>query len=244
MKLIFKNKQHSPSDKSTEVTKIMRAVNIIIILLIATHLMFQCLLVILDIDNRFIVDLANRFNLDHEISVVTWFSSILAFIVSAIYFVIGKNQQSKSIKTTWKILAFLLLVISIDEIAAAHELLLQGIHIAAGFGEKQTMLANAWLVMVPIIVWGSILLARRIHNLGSKIFRQIVVAGLVYITGALIVEYLSIPVEKDSLTYNLILIPIEEGLEMIGLALLLSTGLNHINDNLPDLSKKLKSLVR
>lgn len=223
----------------------MRKVYLVVIATIVIHVVFQGVLIVFDIDNRFIVDIANRFNLDHEISVVTWFSSILAFIVSIIFVLIGMNQQDKAKKNVWRVLSLLLLLISVDEIAAAHELLLQGIHIAAGFGEEQTLLANAWLIIVPVLVLGFVILARIIHRgLPNRIFRQIVFAGLIYITGALIVEYLSIPVEKEEIAYKLVLIPAEEGLEMLGLAMFLSIGLSYINCDLPDLSRKIKSLTQ
>lgn len=226
------------------VSRITKKSYLAIAAFLAVHMLLQGALIIFDVDKGFIMDLANRFNLDHEISVVTWFSSALALAVCVIFYLIGSNKQNVGQKTAWRILSLMMLLVSVDEIAAAHELLLQGIHIAAGFGEEQTLLANAWLIILPVLTMGFVVLTKIIHRgLPNKIFRQIIFAGLIYVTGALIVEYLSIPVEKDQIIYNLVLIPIEEGLEMLGLAMFLSAGSSYISRDLPDLDSKIKSLT-
>ena len=119
--------------------------------------------------------------------------------------------------------------ISIDELAALHELVLQGLHIQAGFGEVQTLAQNAWLLILPVIgVVGLGVMAYWFRNLPRKTFWRLLGAFAVYALGALVVEYASIQVDKGVRQYTIGYVVLEEGLEYIGLWLVIRATLLHI----------------
>lgn len=66
------------------------------------------------------------------------------------------------------------------------------------------------------------------------------ITGAVFLLGALVIEYAGIETDKTSLRYNLLLTPLEEGLELIGVWLLLRAQLLHVQVHETVLYKRLQ----
>lgn len=207
--------------------------------LLVLHLIGQFTLRIVGTDSVFLQELIWRFDVDLELNVPTWYSSFLASSSGLLAFLAAhyyKKQKLIASKRLWLFMGFGLMAIAVDEVASFHELFLQTAHVAANFGDGQSYLQNAWLLLLPLlIVVGVVVMYLLYKGLPKNTFHRIVVAAAVYLSGALVVEYLSIPVDKESLVYNLVLTPLEEGLEMLGLWLILRAIVLHINDHLPKL---------
>ncbi|CAN5718260.1 hypothetical protein BH23PAT2_BH23PAT2_04870 [soil metagenome] len=215
--------------------------------LLVFHLLGQYSVRIIGTDNIFVDELVWRFNVDLELNVPTWYASFLAGLASLIaFFVVAQNRVQnipKAIVYTWMLIAATLLFIAIDETAALHELVLQTVHILADLGEGQSYKGNAWLLLLPIVVGAmGIGLKAVYHNLPGPTFRNLVIAVAVYVFGALVVEYVSIPVGDDTHVYNFLLTPIEEGLEMLGVWLVLRAIIMHIRTEMPATDKKIRAL--
>lgn len=222
---------------------LLKSLLVIIVAVMAAHLLMQILGYTLGITNNTMYDSVNRFNVDSELSVPTWLASALPLIAALLAGLIAHWQKDKTLKILWAVLAAILLFIAIDETAALHELLLQYLHLSAGFGEAQTMTANAWLLILPVIAVGLLVLTYSLYlRLPPKTFRRFLLAGSVYLAGALMVEYLSISANKGSMLYNLVLTPIEEGLEFVGIWLVIWAELKHIEEAEPELHKRLENL--
>lgn len=207
------------------------------------HMVAQWAVLFIAPDNLLMIDVARRFHVDMELNVPTWFASVQALIAGGLALLIGMWQRRPGARILWYAIGAALVLLSLDEAASLHELLLQGIHIKAQFGEGQSFFANAWLVLLPFIVAALliiIVLAER--HLPLKTFRRYVVAGAVYLLGALIVEYISIETDKTAFRYNLIFTPIEEGAEFLGVWLLVRAQLLHIQENHPRMVTRLKRL--
>lgn len=224
--------------------KLLKVLFLIVVATVLLHIFWQVIYFWFGSNNIFINDLTNRFGLDEELSFPTWVNSMLAFIAAIFAFLVSEHQSAKSKKLIWRIIAAVSLIISIDEVMALHELLLQSLHILANFGEKQTWFANAWLIVMPVIFAGLVILTRLTHKqLPIDTFKNLAIAGVVYLAGALVVEYTSIPMDNTKVAYNLIAVVAEESLELIGVWLAIRAILVHILRHEQHLADKLKGLV-
>lgn len=215
-----------------------------ILSVVALHIVWQLIAHGQTADNRIITDIANRFGLDQELSVPTWLVSIMAFIVATLAWLIGKAQKNTDARLGWFLVASVGLFISLDEVSALHELLLQGLHILAQFGEGQSFFSNAWLLLLPFIVIALVFGFRYLHRaLPRDTFINLAIAGTVYLSGALVVEFLSIQLDKASLSYLIGMVVLEEGLELIGVWLVIRALLRHITVHEVGLRKKLAGLI-
>ena len=216
----------------------------LIIFTVLMHLLLQIVYHFFGNNNIFLLDLSNRFGLDEELSFPTWVNSMLAFIGFVFSFLVFKYQKTKNSKFIWGLISLGCLLISIDEVMALHELILQSIHILANFGESQTWLSNAWLLVLPVILAVvGIFLKLAYKNLPRETFVNLSIGITVYLTGALVVEYISIPILKTSLMYNLVAVVLEESLELIGVWLVIRAVLSHISRYEKTLNERLAELI-
>lgn len=227
--------------------KPLRWLGIGIGLLVFLHLLGQLLIRIVGTDSVFIDEFVWRFNVDLELNVPTWYASFLAGIgaVLALFIAWQSRLYENSTWThhMWICLSLILLFVAIDETASFHELLLQNIHIQSGFGEEQSYSENAWLILLPFIIAAGVSVAYATYKLlPSRTFVRFIVAASVYLLGALVAEYTSIPLSNTDTIYIFVLVPIEESLELFGLWLLLRAMVFHIREQLPETDKKLATL--
>ncbi len=188
--------------------------------LLALHVVLQGIAVFGWPDNRIIVDIAYRFGVDNEASVPTWFAQGIALASAALAFFLARNATTHARRGAWRMISLVAVLISIDEVAAIHELVLQGLHIWADI-DNLNVLNSAWLLVLPAIAAGAWFLLRTIYRgLAKPQRKQLTVAISVYLLGAVGVELLSSQVNKDTFAYKAFLTTLEEGLELIGLWLL------------------------
>lgn len=165
--------------------------------------------------------LLQLFELDEENNLPTWFSSFLLLNNAA---VLGfAATQAMRHKMQWSILAFGFLVLSIDEVAGLHETFHTAIDtnwtIYAGI-----LLAFVGAAFVPFLL-----------ALPRSTAGWFMLAGILYLSGALVVEYLSRDMEEESLHYALA-VALEEGLEMAGALLFLAINLHRLRTGHPTVS--------
>ncbi len=162
--------------------------------------------------------LRQLFDVDEEDALPTWFSAFLLFIVSAILWFCGRRERASADRWAvyWYILSVGFLLMSIDEVAGIHETLNSVIesHWAVGGGILALVIG---LCFVPFLL--------RLRRRTALLF---VVAGVVYISGAVGIEILGQPMDADTLAYNLLTL-VEEGLEMFGVILFLYGLLDHVH---------------
>lgn len=215
-----------------------------IISVVILHIFWQVIAKAIGADNRFVADIAFRLGLDNEQSIPTWLASSMALILAGLAFIVAKAQGTASKKAAWYILSLIALAVSIDETAALHELLLQGLHILAQFGEGQTFLSNAWIIVLPFVFIALLFILRFFKKtMEPKTFRRLCVGVGVYLLGAAVFEYASIQLDKSTLSYNIGIVVAEETLELLGMWLLIRATLLHISEFEPKLRKQLTELV-
>ncbi len=224
-------------------TKILLGV---IVILVVLHVIWQVIAYKYFPDNRVIHDIAGRFGLDDELSIPTWVSSVIAMMAAGLAWHVFNLKQHKKEKTAWALVFLAGLFISVDEVASIHELILQSLHILADFGEgKQSWLSNAWLLVVPLILVGLVLSYRILKdNLPKQTLRNLSIAVAVYLLGAFVVEYLSIPMDKTKFGYRIGAVVLEETFEMVGLLLFLGFLMQHIQNYEPGQYKRLRDIYQ
>lgn len=155
------------------------------------------------------------FDVDEEESVPTWFSSVI-LLISAAYLAhvyALKRLDADPHSAAWLSLSCGFLFLSIDEIAGFHEALNSTM-------EASWAVPGAVLAMLLLVLF-----ARLLRSLPPTITKGFLVAGAIYVGGAVGVELATEPYlyndALDTLAYNL-WTAVEEGMEMGGIVYFLN----------------------
>ncbi len=176
------------------------------------------------------------FHLDLEVNAPSWFSSVLALVGAALFFVIWRRllfDGKRSLE--WFLLSVIFVFISVDESASLHEMLIVPVRDWLGLSG---LLYFAWVVPYGLAVLIlTVALLPFLRRLEGEVRWRLIVAAVVYLAGAVGVElvggliYESLG-EQRNLTYDLV-ITCEETLEMAGLILLIRAQLLFLRKHLP-----------
>lgn len=172
-------------------------------------------------DNKYALRLINLFDMDTEGNVPSYYSSLaLLFSSILLYFITLYNKKSGSKIFPWALLSSVFLYLALDEILELHEHL---VRITESFLNLSGYGTSYWII--PFGIMGVILfivLFKFLKELPKKTLRQFIVAGFVFILGAVGVEILGGIHEeingRQNVTY-VSLYTVEETLEMVGIAL-------------------------
>jgi hypothetical protein len=163
------------------------------------------------------------FNVDDEPTVPTWYSSAALLFAALLLFVIAgaRRRQGAWDARHWYGLAAGFAFLSLDEIAALHEMV-------NTFVDIEWTIPGAVVALIVAIVY-----APFVWRLPARFRSRFVVAGAVYLGGALVVEYLTgpqyFPYDIDSLPYAF-MSALEEGLEMAGVVLFIGALLRYMEE--------------
>ncbi len=183
-----------------------------------------------------VVEIAKRLDMDHEINVPTWFSSSLLLVCSLLLGIIALAKQSpKGVASHrfawhWAFLALVFLLLSLDEAANMHELLIVPIRRRLGLGG---FLYFAWVIPGAMAVTAmGLAYLKFLWNLDPITRRQFIYAACVYIGGALGMELVGGAMADwygfESIRYITAMMA-EETLEMLGLILFIVALLSYID---------------
>ncbi|MCF6298518.1 MAG: hypothetical protein L3J01_01410 [Thiomicrorhabdus sp.] len=161
--------------------------------------------------------LRQLFHVDEENNLPTWYSGFLLLATSTLlwFFALTQRANEEPWFRHWLVLAVGFLLMSIDEVAGIHETINSIIEISWA-------IPGGMLVLLLILAFVPFLL--QLPRRTAKLF---ILAGTVYLTGAVVLEIIAIPMSDDTLTYDL-LVAVEEGLEMLGVILFLHTLLTYM----------------
>ena len=173
------------------------------------------------------------FALDNEGNFPTWYQSaslgICAFLLAL---VAGETQRRKKQGVwLWRLLALAFLAVSIDEVTSIHEMLSEllrfKLHLT-GWLYHGWVIPGAAFVLIMAVAYGRFLM-----ELPPKIRRLFVIAGVLYLGGALGLEVVSGPfVARYGVEHVswVILTTVEEVLEMAGVIVFLHALLTHLGE--------------
>ena len=163
-------------------------------------------------------------SVDEESSVPAWFSSSLLLLCSLFALSVSATDAEHPVRYAgrWKVLAIVLLLMSLDESVALHEKTIEPLRSALNTGGP---FYYAWVIPGAIFVLAFALAYRGfLLDLPPKTRRLFAVAGTLYVCGALLVEMVggvyADAYGKGGLSY-LTITSVEEYLEMLGVATLL-----------------------
>lgn len=168
-------------------------------------------------------------SLSYEANVPTWVSSCLLFscglalaAVAMRVSVLGAAQLGR-----WRLLAVFFFYMSLDELAGFHEHLGEIVHL---YG----ILYFSWVVpAAAVVAVMGVLYIPFVRGLPALLRRRVIIAGCIYVTGALVMElplgYWTERAGDENLGYALI-DWVEETLEMLGAGLFLVALWSHLGE--------------
>lgn len=165
-------------------------------------------------------------SLSHEGNLPSWYASALPLLCAALLLWISATELSD--RRHWQGLALGFLAISIDETVGLHELLSDPF-------DTTGVLHFGWVIPASLLVLALALaffnFVRRLHHLSPRTARRCVLAGGLYVGGALLLElplgWWTAQHGDDNLGYYLI-DWCEETLELAGLTLFAGALLTHL----------------
>jgi hypothetical protein len=190
-----------------------------------------------NIDNPEYWELVGLFDMDSEISLATWYSTVvLLFIPAVLLFYVGWQKRRSQQKPSWPwfVLSGLFLFMSIDDAAMIHEKFstlnrLSGLQDVLS-GVNSSLLAwSWWVIYLPIVAILAIILLRWYFSLPKRTMLLIAVAVCLAVAGQVGMEMISSFVSNDSGEY---IGPIWRGLQKfvgrLGLSLFLFAIVDYI----------------
>ncbi len=164
-----------------------------------------------------IYELANRFDVDDEVSVPTWYSQILLLFIGLAAFAAAYLSEKKAVARLWAVFGTIGVVYSIDEGSGLHEFVLQTLHVTFFEDASSTKSDNAWLIILPfVLLIAGWLVWSMIRYLPKRTMLLFVLAGFVFLTGAVGIDLLTSVTERESFLHQGILAGLEEALEIFG----------------------------
>ncbi|MBW3568904.1 hypothetical protein KY385_02120 [Candidatus Parcubacteria bacterium] len=188
------------------------------VLIFFMHLLLQYLnWLVFYQQNGLVYELANRFDLDDESSVPTWFSQILFFLIGVLALLAAYLEAKIAPRRLWQVIGAVGLIFSIDEVAGLHEFVLQSLHVLFFKDATPTSSDNAWLLIAPIILLAASVFAWKMWRLlPRRTLFLFVAAGSIFLVGAIAVDMLTSVVPRESFLNQGMLVAFEETLELLG----------------------------
>lgn len=203
--------------KRSFASQIFIALCAIMFFIVSAHLFLQYLnLEVYYQQNGFIYELSNRFDLDDEASVPSWFSQFLFLLISVSAAIAAYLSTNMKLRRLWMFIGIIGLGLSVDETAGLHEFALQSIHNIFFRDSSPTSTNNAWLLVTPFIITAALWSLWKISQLLPR--RTLILFASSFIallTGAILVDMAASVSDRETFFNQGILIAIEESLEII-----------------------------
>lgn len=216
--------------KSSLSLKVFIALFVVIGLLTAVHLWLQHLnLNVYHELNGRVFEVSNRVDFDDEASLPTWTSQAILLAIGLSSLLLATLQRDKAVKRTWGIVGAIGILLSMDEVAAIHELLLQIVHLAFFSLSPPTVRSNAWLILLPFILGaGLLLLWQLIKHVPRRTVVILCSGAIIFMVGAVFIDILTTSNNANTFYERGILVAMEESLEMVGAAIILYAILSYL----------------
>lgn len=173
-------------------------------------------------------------DVDQESSVATWFSAALLLLASVLLATVGSARQADDDPDAlhWYGLAVIFLGLSIDEASMIHEMFETGMRMVLDVDNPLMLL---WLIPYSAFAVLVFVTYRRfLGRLPAGTQSLFVVAGGLYVGGAVAVEAMTYPYARpeglQSLTY-VVISTAEELLEMLGIIVFIHALLAYLRDH-------------
>lgn len=169
------------------------------------------------------------FELDSEGGIATWYSSSMLLVCAGFLAIIAIANRRSIYKIQWAALSFIFLYLSADEAASIHEkasFVTDKLIPVSGFADYSWVILYAPLVLIFVLAY-----LKFVRDLPVETKRLFIVAGFLYVVGALGMEAVggvyAILYGSSNIGYSL-LIHLEEVLEMSGIVVFFYALLVHM----------------
>lgn len=174
------------------------------------------------------------FDVSEEANITAWFSSLLLLISAALLSVIAmaKSASAKPYSRHWGFLSLIFLYLSLDEAAKIHEITIKPLR---ALFNASGLFYYAWVIIaIPFILLLGFVFMRFVFDLPSRTRTQFVLAGVIFLTGALGFEMLGgyfLDKLVGGLSINPILVTFEEFFENFGIVIFISALLTYMKSH-------------
>lgn len=157
------------------------------------------------------------FDVNEEHNLPTWFSGFNLGIATLFLWILSREKKRLEDPQArrWTILFWGFFYLFVDEIAGLHETV-----------NSIVEPSWAWGGMVIVLIVGLYFIPF-LRSLPRHTFRQFVLAGAVFVGGAVIMELIGEPIDSDSLAYAMSTL-VEEGMEIFGVILFTRAQLEYL----------------
>ncbi|MEZ4670283.1 MAG: hypothetical protein R3E39_20445 [Anaerolineae bacterium] len=175
----------------------------------------------------------DEFSVNAEQTIPTWYQVMLLMSASVLLAIIARVKQRSQDQygRYWTALEIIFLYLSIDEGAAIHELFSEPLHTAL---DTSGFLAFGWqIAAAPLLVIFGLLFLRFLFLLPRHIRNLIILAGLLYVGGAFMIDAVSasqLPASGALTLRYLVIGTLEEALEMAGQVTFIYALLSYMGD--------------
>lgn len=180
-----------------------------------------------------------KFFFDDEESIPTYFSAINLLFAGILLAIIThfKSKLNDQFTKKWKILSFLFLLLSIDEVAGFHEMTIDPLVRAYQFNGYMRF---PWVILGVIFMTGfSIYYFQFLKALPKPYIKGFFFSCLIFLSGAIGLEtisaniFINLEQSPKDLMYNLVT-TLEESCEMIGIIMFINVLLSYLKSmNIP-----------
>ena len=170
------------------------------------------------------------FNTDGERNVPTWFSAVLLVTIALVSFGVSTVLRDRGLPLRWYWLglAAVFTFLSLDELAGLHEELIPRMSLVV---EARGAFRFPWIVVgAPVVAVFALVYARFLWKLPRRTAGLLLVAGALYVVGALGLEAFGgqfHPEDRELTLPYVLTTSVEELLEMLGAALCLYAVADH-----------------
>lgn len=189
-----------------------------------------------------VLGLVNVFQLDGEHNLPTWFSSSMLFVCGILLGMVAftKRVEGARYAAHWSGLSIIFLFMSLDEAIMIHEKWYKPLEALLGSGD---FFYQGWIIPAVLFVFAfALTYLRFLAHLPTRTRRVFIVAGFLYVVGALGMEIVSggymVRHGRENMTYQM-LASAEEILEMLGVVVFVYALLSYLQSELKDLPVRL-----
>lgn len=210
------------------VRKVSRVLLSIVLGLISVHSLLQFF--VWQANLNLVRALPDKFNLDTESSIPTWFGEVLLLLAATLLAVIAVHEARPKarFRRHWAVLSGVFFCLSIDEGASLHEVLSRPLRSLLGLQDQTGTTTNAWVTLaLPLVVLFGVMMWRFVFSLPKETKLRFITSGILYLSGVFLVEL----VGPQFSGYQYVLATtVEESLEMFGVLLFIRALLLYIAD--------------
>lgn len=207
-------------------------------LLIVAHLISRYVVINFGLHGNYVGTVLQRFNMDQEVSIPTWWSQTLLLGAAILLGYIAWSNRIARVSDWrfWAALAGIFFYVSMDEGASLHELASEPVNRI--ITPVPGPLSWSWYIaVVPLLILVALFFVRFFFRLPRDTRRLFLISVVVFLAGSVGVEMISADLltggGSDGSFRYAVLVACEEGGEMFGVSIFLGALLKHVHDHLP-----------